>query len=105
MYELGLGRAYGGSGPELEYAWEEDEEGFTDEARIRDSLAACASTQGNDGWEGVGRGHVEAARVECVRTRCAVRVRGGLSWRRARVARFMADVVEGGRGRTDAEWW
>ena len=45
MYDLGFGRAYGGSGPE-------DAEGVEEtdlEEIIRDSRAACASTHGKWG--------------------------------------------------------
>ena len=70
--------------------WDE-EETFEEEAKIRDSRAACASTQGNEGWAGEGRGHVEAERVEVERalTCCPADLRSVLRCLRASFVAFM----------------
>lgn len=69
----------------------EEEATFDEEARIRDSRAACASTQGNEGWAGLGNGHVEAERVEVDRALicCPAGFRSALRCLRASFAAFM----------------
>ena len=103
-YEVGLGRAYGGSGPVFveeeddgcEGNWVENIEGGLPEFKIRDSLAACASTHGNEGRSaGVGKGHVEAARVDLCRTECFNGVRFIL---RALCAIFEVFIADDGEG-------
>ena len=65
--------------------------GRVEDARSRDSRAACASTQGKFGWLGVGTGHVDAERVERSRICWCKGFRGSFSCFRAIRGMFILD--------------
>jgi len=85
-YEAGLGRAYGGSGPDSDSSSDEDEI----EAASLDSLAACASTQGKCGClECLGSLQVDEGRIAPTTRR-----RDGLAIDLVMAVRRLMDIVQ-----------